>query len=526
MCVAQRAALAACLFALLAMIPQAALADDTDGFRPIFDGKTLDGWDGNPDIWRVEDGAITGQTSADKPLKSNSFLIWREGDVDDFELCLEFRMFGGNSGIQYRSWEEPENWGKWVIGGYQADMEAGPNYTGILYGERYRGILGLRGQKTVIGSDHKPKVVEQFADGAKLQSAVKPEQWNTYCITARGYHFIHEINGQKMVDVTDDDTAARRRSGLLAFQVHVGPPMKVQFRNIRLKRLPLEDKKKVVLIGGPKSHNYASHEGNAGVILLANRLNGNVPQVLATVYRNGWPKDPTAFDNANAIVIFADGGQGNLVLPHLEQFGKLMQKGVGFAALHYAVEVPKGEAGDDFLDWIGGYFEQFWSVNPHFEAKVIPAKDHPITRGVKPFTLGDEWYYHMRFRKDMEGVTPILTTVPPDSTRERPDGPHSNNPTVRAGKGATEILAWARQRPDGGRGFGFTGGHWHWNWAQDQFRKVVLNAIVWVAGVEVPADGVPSKTPTVEELEQNLDEPKPADYDRQKIEQDLKRFNQ
>lgn len=507
-------------------ISSRAVAEEADaGFRPIFDGKSLEGWDGNPDIWHVEDGAITGQTRADKPLKVNSFLIWRRGEVDDFELRTEFRMFGGNSGVQYRSWEEPETWGKWVIGGYQADMEAGPNYTGILYGERYRGILALRGQKTVIGQDHKPTVAEQFADAAKLQSAIKPGQWNTYRIVARGFHFIHEINGQKMVEVTDEDTAQRRRSGLLAFQVHVGPPMKVQFRNVLLKRLPLEDRKKVVFIAGPKSHGYASHELNAGSTLLAGLLNKNVPGVLATVYHNGWPKDPTALDNADAIVLFVDGGAGNPVLPHLDEVGKLMRKGVGLAALHYAVEVPKGKPGDDYLDWIGGYFEQFWSVNPSYDARITPAKDHPITRGVKPFTIGDEWYYHMRFRPDMEGVTPILTTVPPDSTRNGPDGPHSGNAAVREAKGATEVLAWARQRPDGGRGFGFTGGHWHWNWGHDQFRKVVLNAIVWVAGLDVPEDGVASQTPTVDELQQNIDEPQPAGFNRQKIQQELERFN-
>jgi hypothetical protein len=523
--VARYSAIAVGILTLAILSPLSATAGDEEGFRPIFDGKTLDGWDGDPSIWRVEDGAITGQTSAEKPLKTNQFIIWRQGEVDDFELQLEFRMDGGNSGIQYRSWEEPDNWGKWVIGGYQADMESGDSYTGILYGERYRGILALRGQKVVIGEDHKPKVVEEFAEGAKLQSAIKKGEWNTYRIVAKGFTFLHEINGQKMIEATDEDTAARRRSGLLAFQVHVGPPMKVQYRNIRLKRLPLEDKKKVVFIAGPKSHDYASHECYAGSTLLAKLLNENVPGIQATVYRNGWPQDPTALDNANAIVFFVDGGKGHPILPHLPEVAELMKKGVGLALLHYAVEVPKGEPGNDFLDWTGGYFEQFWSINPHFDAQAAPADGHPIARGVKPFVLGDEWYYHMRFREKMEGVTPILTTVPPDSTRQGADGPHSGNATVRAEKGATEVLAWARQRPDGGRGFGFTGGHWHWNWGHDQFRKLVLNAITWVAGLDVPEGGVSSKTPTLEELELNIDEAKPAGFNLQKVQEDLQQWN-
>ena len=207
------------------------------GFVPIFDGKSLGGWDGNPKFWRVEDGTITGQTTPDNPTKGNTFVVWRKGEVADFELKIEYRMFGGNSGIQYRSWEEPEKWGRWVIGGYQADMDAGNRYTGILYGERYRGILALRGQKTVIGDNHKPKVVGEIGDGKALQAVIKGEDWNEYHIVARGYHFVHKINGQIMVDVVDEDQAVRRPSGLLALQLHQGPPMKVQFRNIRLKRL-------------------------------------------------------------------------------------------------------------------------------------------------------------------------------------------------------------------------------------------------------------------------------------------------
>jgi hypothetical protein len=136
---------------------------------------------------------------------------------------------------------------------------------------------------------------------------------------------------------------------------------------------------------------------------------------------------------------------------------------------------------------------------------------------VKPFAIDDEWYYHMRFPEGMKGVTPVLTCVPPDATRKRPDGPHSNNPTVRAGKGMPEHVGWVRQRPDGGRGFGFTGGHWHWNWANDGFRTLVLNGIVWVAGLDVPAGGVKTKTPTLEELEANPDFPQPEGFDRDRI---------
>ena len=139
---------------------------DKEGFRAIFNGNSLDGWDGDPRLWRVEEGAIVGQTTAENPAKYNNFLIWRGGKPADFELKAEFRMPGtefANSGIQIRSWEGPK---KWQVSGYQPDMDRDNQYTGICYGENFRGILAGRGQKVVIGTDHKPRVVEQFGDSA------------------------------------------------------------------------------------------------------------------------------------------------------------------------------------------------------------------------------------------------------------------------------------------------------------------------------------------------------------------------
>jgi len=285
-------------------------------------------------------------------------------------------------------------------------------------------------------------------------------------------------------------------------------------------------KKKIVLVAGRASHGYFSHAHYPGCMLLAKALHENVPGAQAVAVRDGWPKDPGILDDAAAIVVFADGGGGNPMIPHLDELERLMQKGVGLAVLHYAVEVPKDQGGKLLLEWTGGYFEAYWSVNPTWTAKFDKFPDHPITRGVKPFEVLDEWYYHMRFRENMEGVTAILSTVPPDSTRQRPDGPHSNNPTVRARKGMTEHVAWARERPGGGRGFGFTGGHFHYNWANEGFRKIVLNGIVWVAGLEVPPDGVPSETPTMEELEANQDYPAPKNFNRREVERLLEKWRQ
>ena len=260
---------------------------------------------------------------------------------------------------------------------------------------------------------------------------------------------------------------------------------------------------------GPQSHGWGAHEHYAGCVLLAKALSANLPQVTADVYRGGWPQDPRAFDGASAVVMYCDGGNGHMVNNRLAEVDTLMKRGVGLVCIHYAVEVPRGPSGDRFLDWIGGYFEVDWSVNPHWKADFRELPDHPITRGVRPFAIQDEWYYHMRFRDSLDGVTPILTSIPPDSTLDRRDGPRSGNRHVRAKLGQPQHVAWAYQRPDGGRGFGFTGGHVHANWGDDNFRKLVLNAIVWTARAQVPPGGVPSAPLTTADLDANQDEPKP-----------------
>jgi hypothetical protein len=195
---------------------------------------------------------------------------------------------------------------------------------------------------------------------------------------------------------------------------------------------------------------------------------------------------------------------------------RLAKRGVGIGMMHYSVEVPKEVSGRQFLDWIGGYFEMHWSVNPHWRLRHVElAVGHPITRGVQAYATQDEWYYHMRFPERMEGVTAILAALPPESTLTRPDGPHSGNPAVRAAvqRGEKQVVAWAKERPDGGRGFGFTGGHFHWTWADDDNRKLVLNALAWIAKLEVPAGGIPSVQPSLEELKLNQDFPAPRNFD-------------
>jgi type 1 glutamine amidotransferase len=249
---------------------------------------------------------------------------------------------------------------------------------------------------------------------------------------------------------------------------------------------------KVVLVAGKPSHPHGEHEFNAGSLLLEKCLRQN-KGVQTVVVNNGWPADETVFDGARAIILYMDGGVRHPILAddRLAKMNQLMSKGVGLALLHYAVEVPKEKGGPEFLRWAGGFYDRPYSQNPINEVEVSQASPaHPVSRGWKSFHLRDELYYRIRFLPDDKRFTPILTTTLPK------DG------------GNLETVAWTVQREDGGRGFGFTGAHFHTNWAMPDFRRMVVNAILWVAKVDVPRNGAKCEV-SAEDLTVNLD-PKPA----------------
>src|SRR5262245_50114109 len=213
----------------------ALVMDDHTGFESIFDGKTLKGWDGDPQFWRVEGETIIGESTVEKPVKVNTFLIWRAGQPKDFELKLEYRLNSTNSGVQYRSVELPEV-GKWVLKGYQADIDFENRFTGQLYEERGRGFLAMRGQMTHLQSGKK-QIIANLRGGDELKALIKTNDWNQVHIIARGNVLTHIFNGHLMAQAVDEDGANRALSGLLGFQMHVGPPMKLELRNIWLKNL-------------------------------------------------------------------------------------------------------------------------------------------------------------------------------------------------------------------------------------------------------------------------------------------------
>ncbi|MBX3439669.1 MAG: DUF1080 domain-containing protein [Planctomycetaceae bacterium] len=214
-------------------------ADEPQAWQSLFNGKDLSGWKYDESYWSVQDGVITGQTTPDHLLKGyNTFCVLADKQPADFQLRLKYRIVGGNSGVQYRSKVLDDQ--KWIVGGYQADIDSTPTYSGINYHERGRGILADRGQSVEIAASG-AKRVTQFADKEHLQElAVKPEQWNDYLIVARGNHLQHFINGVLTAEVIDDQPDHAASSGVIALQAHAGPPMIVQFKEIELLELQPE----------------------------------------------------------------------------------------------------------------------------------------------------------------------------------------------------------------------------------------------------------------------------------------------
>ena len=266
------------------------------------------------------------------------------------------------------------------------------------------------------------------------------------------------------------------------------------------------ESKQLLLIAGTPSHGPGDHEFNAGVQLLAKCL-ASVENLEVRFQLNGWPEDESVFEGVDGILMYMDGGGNHPAVQkdRLKFLGALMDQGVGFMCAHYGVDVLPDKGGAEFKKWIGGHYENAYSCNPMWSPEYKDFPDHPIANGVKPFQIKDEWYMHMRFREDPSDITHLLVATPSDDVRDGPyvypKGPYEH---IQADKGKPETMMWAVERPDGGRGVGFTGGHIHNNWGNDEFRKIVLNALVWITGLDVPENGVSSAV-SAEDLAKNLD---------------------
>lgn len=279
------------------------------------------------------------------------------------------------------------------------------------------------------------------------------------------------------------------------------------------------DTRRIVLIAGRPSHPPGMHEFRAGTMLMQKALSG-IAGLQVDVYTGGWPSrdvdgervdDHAALDGADAIFIYADGGSGHPVLrgDRARVIDELASRGIGLGFAHYAVEVPAEAGASTLMRWLGGHYEHLYSVNPMWSPDFRSLPDHPVTRGVAPFSTHDEWYFNMRWADDPETarrITPLLVATPSDGVRRgpyvHPAGPYDH---IIEASGREETMMWVYERPDGGRSFGFTGGHTHANWGDVNQRRLVLNALLWIAKMEVPEGGVVD-TITAADLEENLDD--------------------
>lgn len=264
--------------------------------------------------------------------------------------------------------------------------------------------------------------------------------------------------------------------------------------------------KRIVLIAGRPSHPKGMHEFRAGCLLFQKEL-ASLPGITVQVFSNGWPSkveggktvdDNDQLANADAVLIYADGGGGHPAIrpDRLKFIDGLEARGVGLGFAHYGVEVPKGEPGDAMHRWVGGYYEHQFSVNPMWKPDYTGLPRHEVTRGVEPFATHDEWYFNMRWVPDEKAaarLTPILVAKPSDEVRRGPyvypRGPYDH---IVAASGRSETMMWLFERPNGGRSFGFTGGHTHANWGDPNQRRLFANALLWIAKAKVPASGTPS----------------------------------
>jgi len=385
-------------------------------------------------------------------------------------------------------------WGDGRIGEFRGLRDGAKEYGLVVFGESKVDVGGkYDGYAPLVN-----EIAKYFAGGA---TPIAPEE------TIEMFAFMEAA-----------DESKRRGGSPVEIEAVVAKATSAATKLVASKIENQREVKKIVIMAGKPSHPPRMHEFNAGVQLLAKCLK-NVAGVKTEFLLNGWPKDERVFEDAAAVIFYMDGGKGHEAVQEdgrrLKMIDQWVQKGVGIGCMHFGVEIVPEQAGTEFKRWIGGHYENMFSCNPIWEPQFSSFPDHAIARGVKPFQSKDEWYFNMRFVSDLPGnessitagtkFVPILVSSPSDDVRDGPyvypKGPY---PHIEANKGRAEAMMWSVERPDGGRGFGFTGGHFHDNWGDENFRKVVLNAIVWTARAEVPSNGVESKV-TAEELEANLD---------------------
>lgn len=451
------------LFVCLSLALTARAAEPAPNWVSMFDGKSMKGWavtefGGHGEV-AVKDGNI--EIGMGAALGGTHWT--NEFPKSNYEISLEAQKFDGSDFFCGLTFPVGESHCSFIVGGWGGS------------------VVGLSSVDGLDASENETTKYTQFPKGKwfKIKVRVTDQKIETWIDDEKS---VDQILKGHRISLRPGDIDMSKPLGVATYQTTS------LLRDIKYRKLAPAAVKKVAFIAGKKSHGPGEHEYEKSLNVLKKCLetSPNVTGVKCDVYTNGWPADPKALDDAATIVVFSDGSDhvetANplLVGDRLQTLDRLMKKGVGLVALHYTVFVPEQRGGEEFLRWIGGHFHYQGPSGSAKWVSKIETKDysvrvaskHPVTRGVAPFNIREEYYFNLRFPQDRKGWSPIATFGP--------DGD------------ATAVVGWAIERADGGRGFGYTGGHFHKNLEIENARRLLLNAILYTAGLDVPLDGVQS----------------------------------
>lgn len=431
-------------------------------FSPLFDGKTLQGWKvtdfaGGGEVL-VRDGVI----SLDAGVALTGVTYTNPFPTMDYELVVEARKVTGQDFFAALTFPYKDSHATFVQGGWGGSL------------------VGLSSIDGADASENETSTFREFKEG----------EWHKFRVRVNSDRIQCWIDDDRVVNVITTDRKISMRSGEIELSIPLGIAnfrTAGEVRKIEARKLapgePAIPTRKVVLIAGKKSHGPGEHDYEKGLRLLQEKLDSRkVEGVRTELQTNGWPADPKTLDDAATIVLYTDGADHNeqdhplLVGDRLSQLSKAMERGAGLVAIHYSVFVPKARGGDKFVEWIGGHFDYESGPPPRKWASTIETKEfqvysltpsHPVAAGVRDFTVREEYYLNLRFAEGMQSWRPILSL-----SKDRTD--------------KSKVVAWVIERPNGGRGFGYTGGHFDVNWEKDSVRNMLINAILWTAQAEVP----------------------------------------